>query len=36
VTPPKPIEAQVVNTKAEHSDLLNDDGVREVIRQFVK
>jgi hypothetical protein len=35
-TPPKPIEAQVVNTKAEHSDLLNDDGVREVIRQFVK
>ncbi len=35
-TPPKPIEAEVVNTKAEHMNLLNDDGVREVLRQFVK
>jgi pimeloyl-ACP methyl ester carboxylesterase len=35
-TPPKPIDAQRVNTTAEHSALLNDDGVREVLRQFVK
>lgn len=34
--PPKPIVAEVVNTGAEHSALLNDDGVREVLRQFVK
>lgn len=35
-TPPKPIAAEIVNTKAEHMNLLNDDGVREVLRQFVK
>lgn len=34
--PPRPITPQVVNTTAEHSDLLNDDGVREVLRQFVQ
>lgn len=34
--PPKPIAPEVVNTGAEHSALLNDDGVREVLRQFVK
>lgn len=34
--PPRPIVPEVVNTSAEHSALLNDDGVREVLRQFVQ
>lgn len=34
--PPSPIVPEVVQTKAEHSELLNDPGVREVLRQFVQ
>ncbi|MDX2010218.1 MAG: alpha/beta hydrolase [Myxococcaceae bacterium] len=34
--PPKPISFEAVDTRAEHSALLNDDGVREVLRQFVR
>ncbi len=33
--PPRPIVPEVVETKAEHSALLNDDGVRAVLKQFV-
>jgi pimeloyl-ACP methyl ester carboxylesterase len=33
--PPKPLVADVVETRAEHSELFNDDGVREVLRAFV-
>lgn len=33
--PPRPIDFEAVATAAEHSALLNDDGVREVLRQFV-
>jgi len=35
-TPPRPIAAEVVTTHAEHSALLNDDGVREALRAFVR
>jgi pimeloyl-ACP methyl ester carboxylesterase len=34
--PPRPVGAELVETRAEHSALLNDDGVREVLRQFVQ
>jgi pimeloyl-ACP methyl ester carboxylesterase len=34
--PSKPTVAEIVNTAAEHSALLNDEGVREAVRQFVK
>lgn len=35
-SPPRPVTAELVSTTAEHSALLNDDGVREVLRQFAR